>query len=128
MKIEHIALNVDDPEALVAWYGEHLGMRVLRKLGGESQIHFLIDEADQVVLEFYCNPESPRTDYAALHPQQLHIAFAVDDIEGEKQRLLAAGATLDGDIHALPTGDLLLFLRDPWGLTLQLAKRKIPLR
>jgi len=128
VNIEHIALNVDDPEAMAAWYGQHLGLRVLRKVGGEAAIHFIIDEADHVVLELYRHPASPRTDYASLHPQQLHIAFAVDDLEGEKQRFLDAGATLDGDIHALPTGDLLLFLRDPWGLTLQLVKRVTPLR
>ena len=128
MNIEHIALNVDDPEAMVVWYGKHLGLRVLRKVGGEAQIHFLIDEADQVALEIFHHPDSPRTDFHGLHPQQLHVAFAVDDIESEKQRLLVAGATLDGDVHSMPTGDLLLFLRDPWGLTLQLAKRVTPLR
>lgn len=128
MNIEHIALNVDDPEAMAAWYGQHLGLRVLRKDGGEARIHFIIDEADQVVLELYLHPDSPLTDFASLHPQQLHIAFAVDDLEGEKQRLLDAGATLDRDTYALPTGDLLLFLRDPWGLTVQLVKRIAPLR
>ncbi len=128
MNIEHIALNVDDPEAMAAWYGEHLGLRILRKVGGEANIHFLIDGADRVVLEIFCHPDSPRTYYNDLHPQQLHVAFAVDDIEAVKQRFLAAGATLDGDVHVMPTGDLLLFLRDPWGLTLQLAKRKKPLR
>lgn len=128
MNIEHIALNVDDPEAMAAWYGEHLGFRVLRKVGGEAQIHFIIDGADRVVLEIYRHPDSPRTDFHDLHPQQLHVAFAVDDLEGEKRRFMDAGATLDIDVHAMPTGDLMVFLRDPWGLTLQLAKRLKPLR
>lgn len=128
MNIEHIALNVDDPEAMAAWYGEHLGFRVLRKVGGDAQIHFIVDDADRVVLEVYCHPDSPRTDFHDLHPQQLHVAFAVDDLEAEKQRFLDAGATLAVDVHAMPTGDLMVFLRDPWGLTLQLAKRLKPLR
>ena len=42
-------------------------------------------------------------------------------------RLLAAGATTAGDVTITPTGDEMTFLRDPWGLALQLVKRGAPL-
>jgi hypothetical protein len=40
---------------------------------------------------------------------------------------MAAGATDTGIAETLSTGDEYLFLRDPWGLCLQLIKRLKPL-
>ena len=65
--------------------------------------------------------------YAAMHPQVLHIAFAVEDVDETRARLVAAGATPEGEVTRLENGDLLAFLRDPWGIPLQLAKRGQPL-
>jgi hypothetical protein len=41
--------------------------------------------------------------------------------------LLDAGATPAGEIVTTPTGDVMTFVRDPWGLTVQLVKRAKPL-
>ena len=52
LNLEHIACNVPDPEAMAAWYVEHLGMRVVRHVPVPTQIHFLADaagRADQCV-------------------------------------------------------------------------------
>ena len=40
---------------------------------------------------------------------------------------LAAGATIVADVHELPPGDTFAMLRDPWGVPLQLVKRKTPM-
>lgn len=128
MKLEHIAFNIQDPVAASAWYAEHLGMRVIRAAGDETQIHFLVDGSDQTVIEFYCNTKSAVPDYASLGPFSLHVAFAVDDIDVERQRLVAAGAVIDGETLIMPSGDKLAFLRDPWGLVVQLVERREPLR
>ena len=45
-------------------------------------------------------------------------------MDAERQRLVAAGASLDGDIDERANGDRLAFLRDPWGYTIQLVQRK----
>ena len=66
-------------------------------------------------------------DYAKLDPLTLHIAFKADDVAQQRQRLLAAGATLAGDIVTTETGDLMTFVRDPWSVTIQLVKRATPL-
>ena len=42
-------------------------------------------------------------------------------------RLLAAGAKTAGDVTLTPSGDEMTFLRDPWGVALQLVKRATPL-
>ena len=49
MDIEHLALNVPDPVGMAAWYVEHLGMRVLRKLDAAPFTHFLADGSGRVV-------------------------------------------------------------------------------
>lgn len=123
MKIEHIAFNVPDAVKAAQWYVEHLGMRIVRSSNESPYIHFIADSTGQTVLELYSNPAVPTPDYATMHPFSLHIAFVVDDIETTKVRLAAAGATLDGETTTTPAGDQLAFVRDPWGVTLQLAKR-----
>ncbi|MCS6910664.1 MAG: hypothetical protein NZM11_08880, partial [Anaerolineales bacterium] len=81
----------------------------------------------QPMIEFYHNPADPVPDYAALHPVRHHIAFVVDDIAAERARLLAAGCTPFDEPTTNAAGDTLVFLRDPWGLALQLVKRAVAL-
>ncbi|MEO8522755.1 MAG: VOC family protein [Acidobacteriota bacterium] len=126
LKIEHFACNVADPVAMVAWYVEHLGMRVLRRLETAPFTHFIADAAGRGVIELYSNPADPVPDYASQHPLRFHIAFATDDPDGAKAALVSAGATLVDD-QTLPDGSRLVMLRDPWGLPLQLCKRNPPL-
>lgn len=127
MKLEHIALNVPDPEAAARWYAEHLDMRVVRAGDAPLHIRFLADSAGATVLEFYRDAAGEVPDYAAMSPYTLHVAFAVDDIAATHQRLLSAGASAEGLVRTTPDGDLLAFVRDPWGVPLQLAKRREPL-
>jgi catechol 2,3-dioxygenase-like lactoylglutathione lyase family enzyme len=126
LRIEHVALNVSDAVAMAAWYVEHLGMRVVRKIDTAPHIHFLADASSTVVMEIYSNPVDPFPAYATMHPLRLHVAFAADDPDAAKTALLAAGATFV-DEQRLPDGSHLMMLRDPWGLALQLAKRTQPL-
>jgi catechol 2,3-dioxygenase-like lactoylglutathione lyase family enzyme len=128
MKLEHVAFNLQDPKAAAAWYAEHLGMRIIRAMGDETQVHFLVDSGDQTVIEFYRNTQSTIPDYASLGPYSLHVAFTVDDIDVERERLVAAGAAVEGETVIMPSGDKLAFLRDPWGLVVQLVERREPLR
>ena len=127
MRIEHIAINVEQPTELVAWYGEHLGTKVVRENKAVNQMHFIVDESGKVVLEVYNNPASPMPDYRHMNPLEFHIAFAVDDIEAARQGLIAAGATPEGEIDITAAGDKLAFLRDPWGVALQLVCRAKPM-
>lgn len=126
MKIEHIAINVPNASDLVAWYTRHLGLKLVRQ-GSANQMHFIADDSGQSMLEVYTNPAAPFPDYAAMDPLVLHIAFVVDDIEAERERLLAAGATAVGDIAETPDGDRLAMQRDPWGIAIQLVQRAKPM-
>jgi glyoxylase I family protein len=127
MKLEHIAINVTDPAAMAKWYAEHLDMEIVRSQAESPHMHFIADKARQSMLELYHNPAAAVPDYAAIPPINLHFAFAVDDMEGARDRLVAAGATAEGEIATTPAGDQLLFLRDPWQVTIQLVKRSQPM-
>lgn len=127
MKIEHTAYQVQDPVALAAWYVAHLGMTIKRKQDASPFGHFLADDGDTVMLEFYNNPKVRVPDYRAIDPLVLHIAFRTDDVAGARARLIAAGATPEGDVRQDAMGDTLAMLRDPWGLAVQLVKRVTPM-
>ncbi len=124
MRLEHIAFNVREPAALAAWYVANLEMEIVRAFDEPPFIHFLADSERKSLVEIYSNPLGEFIDYSAQHPVVFHLAFAVDDMEAERQRLVAAGAALDGEVDHRPNGDKLAFLRDPWGYTIQLVQRQ----
>ena len=120
MRIEHIAVNVADPDAMMKWYCENLDMTVRRKSG---RAYFVADASGNVILEIYNNPAAPVPDYGSMDLLMFHIAFCSNNVEGDRHRLIKAGATANGDINKAANGDEIANLRDPWGLALQLVKR-----
>ena len=48
MKIEHLALNVEDPISVARWYVENLGFTVKRQIPDPPWIHFLADDGGTV--------------------------------------------------------------------------------
>jgi glyoxylase I family protein len=123
MKIEHVALQVSDPVALARWYHDHLGLAIKRSQTESPFGQFLADDGDAVMLEFYNNPKATVPDYRAIDPLALHIAFWADDVAGTRARLIAAGATPEGEVVETPAGDHLVMLRDPWGIPIQFVMR-----
>lgn len=126
MRIEHLAFNVADPVAVAAWYVKHCGLEVVRHLPHAHETHFLADSGT-TVLEIYHNPPGQVPDYRSMDPLLFHLALASDDPSSDAARLAAAGASMVGETR-LPDGSLLVMLRDPWGLALQLCRRATPLR
>ena len=127
MKIEHVAFQVPDPVALADWYVEHLGLRIKRSTGAPGHARFLADDGDAVMIEVYNNPSVTTPDYRGGDPLVLHLAFHVADVAATRERLLAAGATPAGDVVVSDAGDHLAMLRDPWGMAIQLVRRRDPM-
>lgn len=126
IRFEHIAINVSDAREVADWYVKHLDLVVMRASDEPPYMTFLADQGRHMMFEFYQQPVGT-ADYAGMHPITFHIAFAVDDIQAARARLIAAGATAEGEITTTPAGDKLCFLRDPWGMTLQLVMRATPM-
>jgi glyoxylase I family protein len=127
MRIEHVAFNVDAPVAMARWYIEHLGFTIVRAGHAPPYGHFLADGSGAVMVELYANPAATVPDYTAIDPLVLHLALVSDDVDADYRRLLAAGATPAEPPNTTDTGDRIAMVRDPWGLPLQLARRKRPM-
>ncbi len=127
MKIEHAAWDIENPVAAADWYVEHLQMKVVRSGAPPACARFLADATGRVLLEIYNNPKVSPPDYRSIDPLITHLAFAVEDVAAERERLLAAGATAVGEVATLDNGDVMCLLRDPWGFPLQLLKRRQPM-
>ena len=112
---------------MARWYVEHLGLTVKRAQQERPFGQFLADDGDAVMLEFYNNPTVAVPDYRAIDPLILHIAFWTDDVEATRARLLAAGASAEGEAVVTPAGDHVAMLRDPWGLAIQFVHRAQPM-
>ena len=127
MRIEHIAFMVAEPAMTANWYVEHLGLRVVRSMKVSPFIHFLADDQGRTVVEIYNNPLAPLVDYEKVHPLHFHVALSSEDVRADRARLIAAGAQAEGEATVTPAGDVLAFVRDPWGVPLQLVQRAEPL-
>ncbi len=127
VRLEHVAINVEDPAAMAEWYRENLDMKIIRKGEPPANMRFISDAGGNMMLEIYNNPPDAVPDYPSMDPLSLHIAFMVDDVKSITRKLIAAGATIAVDVNTTPAGDELVILRDPWGVPIQFLKRAEPM-
>ncbi len=127
MRFEHTAYNVQDPEAVAAWYAKTFDMDIVRASKEGLKPHFVSDKERRLTWEFYNNPAGAIHDQSKISQWTQHVALAVDDVSSVRAQLLAAGCTPEGEVGTVQGGDAACFVRDPWGLCLQLVKRIKPL-
>lgn len=127
MKIEHVALQVDDPIAMAKWYRDHLGFSIVRSMDQEPYTTFIADGSGKMLIEIYRQKSQDVPDYRGKSPFLLHIAFSSQDVEADARTLVAAGASPEWKKDRTPAGDDLLMLRDPWGFAIQLVRRQEPM-
>jgi len=127
IRLEHVAINVENPVEMAKWYCENLGMKIVRQGPAPVNMRFISDAGGNMMLELYHNPPDAVPDYASMDPLMLHIAFMVDDVKGTCRKLVAAGATIASEITVTDSGDELAMLRDPWGVSIQFLKRAKPM-
>jgi len=126
MKIEHFALNVDDPVTMAVWYEKNLGLKIVKQLTEPPFTRFLADSGGTVLLEIYNNPPDRVPDYREMDPLLLHLAVVSADPDADRATLIDAGATFVEEVRT-DDGSYLVMMRDPWGLALQLCKRGKPM-
>jgi catechol 2,3-dioxygenase-like lactoylglutathione lyase family enzyme len=125
MKFEHFALNVPAPREMAAWYVAHLGFQLLRSSTTGSLAHFLGDDTGRICFEVYRNPAAPIPNYSAMDPLTLHFAVFSPAAAALRAALVTAGATLLSE-DTFPDGSVIVMLRDPWGVALQICQRAKP--
>jgi predicted enzyme related to lactoylglutathione lyase len=127
MKIEHVAFVMQDPAAAAKWYAENMGFTIKRAMNESPFTHFLADDSGKVMIEIYNPPHLRVPDYRDTDPMMLHLALVSADVEADRKRWMAAGATPLGEATPLDNGDVLAMLRDPWGFAIQLVQRGEPM-
>ena len=125
MKLEHSAVNVKDAKAVANWWSAHLGLRIVVANDTPPYIHFLADE-DGAMMEIYSMLDVDVPDWEAVDPRNIHFAFSTQDAAADRDRLVAAGASVISEA-VTPAGDELVFLKDPYSTPFQLVRRKQPL-
>jgi len=121
VKIEHFALNTKHAEAMTHWYRDYCGMPIWIEKHEPVYVAFLGEPPS--LIEIYDNPKGNYIDLANQHPLALHLALFSDDLNADMTRLIEAGAShIEGEADEEGYG--LIMLRDPWGLALQLCRRK----
>lgn len=119
--IHHIAIICSDYARSRAFYVDLLGFRVIREVWRDERQSWKCDlDAGNAQIELFSFPAPPprptRPEACGLR----HLAFTVDDLDGEVARLAAAGIACE-EVRIDPyTGQRFTFFADPDGLPLEL--------
>ncbi len=125
MKIEHIGFIVPAPVSMGEWYSKNFSLEVLRKLGDDEQgVVFLKDPESGTVLEFAKLKEIDPLPFRNLPDLQVHLAFESDDPLETIRQLEKAGAVFIGESPKAEAENERFLLKDLWGITIQIIKRK----
>jgi hypothetical protein len=128
MKVEHIGLIVKYPIDMGKWYVENLGFKMLRCIGDNQHgASFIQDPEGNTVIEFGSLPESKPLDFHAFDPVQIHLAIECENPIQEAERLAKVGGNYLGECSGNEYPGEKVFVRDPWGLSIQLLNRKVKL-
>lgn len=120
-KIEHVGIMVKDMEASIAFYRDIVGLALLGKLdhgNGTIKLAFLgAPGAEETQVELIAGYNDGLPVEGKVH----HIAFTVDNLEAEIERIEKLGVTfIDPDITTLPNGAKYRFFYGPDGEWLEL--------
>lgn len=122
MKLHHVALICSDYAASRAFYTQILPLTVLAEHYREERDSWKLDLAlnGGYVLELFSFPDPPPRTVRGRETCGLrHLAFAVEDIDGERQRLQDKGIVCEALRHDPYTGKRFFFFRDPDDLPIE---------
>lgn len=126
-RFEHIAFNVLDPVAMAKWYTDNLGMKVMRSGPAPAFTTFIADSGKHMMFELTHNTNAPLFEPSKIHFTSIHLAFFTPDIKQMQAQLTAAGARIVDSLRTTSSGDIVITLRDPWGLAIQFVQRMKPM-
>lgn len=123
MKIEHIGITVKNPFEMAEWYVKNLGFEIKRQNGTADNGMVFISDKNGTIIEIIKAPGLKSTCDLLESSTQLHIAFKSDNPYEDSKKLQKCGAEFVGECPVKVGADILLMMKDPWGNTIQLAKR-----
>jgi glyoxylase I family protein len=119
--VDHVAIAARDSRALVRWYCDFLGLRVLFDNGKEPPT-CLVGGTMGALVEIMPDNGSEPASHQPLDPGIRHIAFRVTDFDAAYARLQGQVAGLTPATPAAGGGQV-AFFHDPEGNLIQIVSR-----
>ncbi len=115
-----ISLNVDDPEASAAFACDHFGFT--RDMAAEGFVSLSRPDAGFNLIYLRTGLETFKPPALAGHRADgLLVAFVVDDVDAEYERIKAAGVEITTPIETEPWGERYFQVTDPNGVVVQMV-------
>ena len=118
--IEHIGIAAEDSTALKNWYMDILNMTVVSDNGKGG---YFIAAPNGVQIEIYPATDEGERDYHNLTSGLRHIAFLVEDFDGEYERLKEKKVNFVGE-PVVKEKFSNLFFKDPEGNLVHIIERR----
>lgn len=122
MQVHHIAIIASDYKRSKSFYTEVLQFSIVLEVFREETQSFKLDlrNTSGVQLELFSFPDSPKRPTRPEACGLRHLAFGVEDLDSEIQRLLMSGVETEPVRIDPYTNKRFTFFSDPDGLPLEL--------
>jgi catechol 2,3-dioxygenase-like lactoylglutathione lyase family enzyme len=116
-----ISLNVSDPEASAAFAERHFGFT--REMAADGFVSLSRPDAGFNLVYLRTGLETFKPEaLAGHHADGLLVAFVVDDVEAEYERLRGEGVEITTPLETEEWGERYFQVTDPCGVVLQLVQ------
>ncbi|WP_030160803.1 VOC family protein [Glycomyces sp. NRRL B-16210] len=115
-----ISLNVADPTASAAFLKDHYGFS--EEMAADGFVSLSRPDAGFNVIFLRTGLETFKPESAKGHADGLLLAFVVDDIDAEYERIQAEGVAITTPIETEPWGERYFQTADPNGVVIQLVQ------
>ncbi|WP_289037757.1 VOC family protein [uncultured Zobellia sp.] len=124
-KVHHIAIICSDYQKSKHFYVEVLGLEILNEVYREERQSYKLDLAlnGDYIIELFSFPNPPKR---PSRPEALglrHLAFEVDNVSIERQKLIEKGVNVEPIRTDEFTGRKFTFFADPDNLPLELYEK-----
>jgi catechol 2,3-dioxygenase-like lactoylglutathione lyase family enzyme len=114
-----VSLNVEDVVASGDFLTDHFGFR--REMAADGFVSLVRDDAGMNVIYLRRGLATLPGDQRDDHADGVILAFVVDDLEAEQDRLGAEGVTITMPLREEPWGERAFQVTDPNGIIVQLT-------
>jgi uncharacterized glyoxalase superfamily protein PhnB len=115
-----ISLNVDDPEASAAFARDHFGFE--QQMAADGFVSLSRPDAGFNLIYLRTGLPTFKPASAAGPAGGLLVAFVVEDVDGEHERLQREGVAITTPIETEAWGERYFQVTDPNGIVLQLVE------
>jgi predicted enzyme related to lactoylglutathione lyase len=116
-----ISLNVADPEASAAFVEQHFGFT--REMAADGFVSLSRPDAGFNLIYLRTGLETFKPEaLAGHHADGLLVAFVVDDIDAEYERVRSEGVEITTRLETEPWGERYFQVTDPCGVVIQLVQ------